>query len=368
MDFKTVADDLKSIRKELSDNLTARGITVNDTDGPTTLARKLALLNTTNTSLDSTEIYDSTVDLNGDCVKFRDYLASQLTAKGISVNDTDGPLTLAQKVNNILLTTNIVLTTDKTTLTSSDPKAHLEAKVTDLRDNPIPNVAVEFFVNGSSLSQSLTNSNGIASYDYVGSVSGTYSLTASLTAVGVYNSSVSNSVSITVKTYIFQPKFDGTESWTTLNSYGGSVTCSNNIASGGSAIMTTGFSNGNWELTAEIKLSGENCAFEIAPQGTTKWDYHRLWIMYYHSSTMYKVDNESGESYQYILGSGNLLSDFKTLKVVKNGGSFTLTLDGNYPYTFTDIPSLVSASNITIGLAKWTSPYASVKNVKVIKN
>lgn len=204
MDFKTVADDLKIIRSTLATNLTARNITVDANDGPTTLAKKVALLNSTDTTIDSTDIYNGSTDILSNRTTFRDYLATQLTNKGITVNADDGPLTLAEKVNSILLTTNIVLETNKTELnTATDPTATLKATVTDVRGNPVKGVTVEFFSNNTSLSQSITNSNGVASYDYVGSVSGTYSLTASLSAVGVYNSSVSNNINMIVINYIF---------------------------------------------------------------------------------------------------------------------------------------------------------------------
>lgn len=387
MDFKTVADDLKSIKKELSDNLTARGITVNDTDGPTTLARKVILLNTTNASLDSTEIYDSTVDLNGDCVKFRDYLASQLTAKGISVNDTDGPLTLAQKVNNILLTTNIVLTTDKTTLTSTDPTAHLEAKVTDLRDNPISNVTVEFFVNGSSLSRSLTNSSGIATYDYVSSNGGTFNLTAQLNSVSVYNGSVSNSVSIIVKTYLFYDDATSNKS----SNFASSISLRN----GGSSTLTYDSTNKYYVITNN---NGETESFIPIPALAGKTNFIIEWdsycpndqasngfVIYLDGSNWYKITDDISGLYWYAWCLNGAFTENKVYntgstkkwvhnKVTINGTSFSMlstdptgTVLINKSMT---MDSKMNSASIKVGLdSEWVSGVKTYyKNIKAYSN
>jgi outer membrane lipopolysaccharide assembly protein LptE/RlpB len=87
-------------------------------------------------------------------------LKNNLQNRGVTVQDTDGLTTLSNKILNISNTipVTITLTSDATTLDSSNNfTAHLEAKVLDYGNNPVQNVTIQFLKDSSSLSQSLTN-------------------------------------------------------------------------------------------------------------------------------------------------------------------------------------------------------------------
>jgi hypothetical protein len=114
-DINTVATDLKSVRDKLANKLTECGVTVSSTDGPTTLAKKISFIGTSETEIDSTDIYSGSTDIQQNKITFRNYLASQVTKQGTTVSDTDSILELIDKIENKTPANYYILTDDAST-------------------------------------------------------------------------------------------------------------------------------------------------------------------------------------------------------------------------------------------------------------
>ena len=295
-------------------------------------------------------------------------LKNNLQNRGVSIQDTDGLITLSNKILNISNTipVTITLTSDATTLDSSNNfTAHLEAKVLDYGNNPVQNVTIQFLKDSSLLGESLTNSSGIATYDYVGSTGGTFNLTAQLNSVSVYNGSVSNAVSITV---ILSPDLTSylssgayfTNLWN--DGSGGTPSYSEGILTGNARCFSTlinGFSDKTkYKLTFDYNISdGNRGGFAFGYNASTN-NFAQIIVDVGSTIIEDRTPNVNSKIYDY--NTNLLTSGWHSIILNRNGNDYSISIDGTSSSTLT-----ISGLANNVGLLKWGGGSSSLKNLKL---
>ena len=168
---------------------------------------------------------------------------------------------------------------------------------------------------------------------------------------------------------LYQPLLDGTEQITTLQGQT-SPTISNNTLTGGSGYLTQGWDNsGLWQLTLEAygnkSGSGDVVAFILCPPTTTSRDYNEFMVT--EGGVVYIYTNGSGVYDTQLQGALTFHGSWTDTITITKTSSTNInikyqTYEANYTWS-----ELANYSRICIGIDKWSSYYASIKNILVIK-
>lgn len=165
----------------------------------------------------------------------------------------------------------------------------------------------------------------------------------------------------TIHDYLQVPKLDGTES---IYQISGTTSHSNGEMSGGSSYLTNGFDNsGDWELTCQVKFSGNNCAVLLFPPSSTSRDTNEMGVTAYYQNRVIWYNNGS---FSNISGSNMNINTFHELHIVKNGSSLVVSIN-NATHTVSSWNQTSSASKLHIGLGSWTTSgnTATIKDIVV---
>ena len=150
--------------------------------------------------------------------------SSTSTAATVTVNKLSTSTSLSTSGNNVLVGTSVTLTA---TVTSSS--------------TPIEGLTVTFKDGNNTLSSSLTNSSGVATYTSSSLSVATHSITAVVTETSTYATSTSSSVSVVVYDHSYSLAFSSSTYTATSGSATLSVTLlDNNVAVSGATVSVAG--------------------------------------------------------------------------------------------------------------------------------
>ena len=295
---------------------------------------------------------NDTSTLTGALREAGETLAANLTTQGVPSTWDEGLSTLIGKVLDITpgptpSYDGVSLTSDKSILSYADSEsATLTAQLLDGSSSAsVSGVTVEFFKGSTSLGTATTNSNGVATKSYASAGSGDISLTAEV------GSLVSETYSLSDRLVYDVTEYSKTGTGSATSVVTNNKTWDNTI---------------NWELTADIKVTGNSCRIDVVPPTESLSHHFGIGKASNGQLSTYVGKATSGEEAQNHANTMNN-NTYYTVKVVKEGTTIKFYYGDTLLRTDTSTASswIGNYSTESVKFTTWASNTIYMKNLSV---
>ena len=298
--------------------------------------------------------------LNGSLSQLGETLADNLVAKGVSASASDGLTTLAGKILDIQTgggsCYNIAFSEDSYIAVGG--AVTLECSVQQ-NYSPLANATVTLS-DGSSQYSSITNQNGIATFNLTGLVSsGTYTCTYQ---------NVSDTCTVTVQSYLF---YDACDSSSGLSNYGTPIGVGSNITQNYTEYNSTQnayyvHTNGDWGIIPITALTGADnykismlvktkstngasrCGFGFLPANNT--NTFPCWKVEGSGVCNYTLKQGSSEPNTRVCNTTSPNSNWYKIEVSKQGTSYTCKVYNSNTLLGTHTTTVDLGTGVRMGL------------------